>query len=875
MSLLNRLRRMTWALGEDHLRSLWAAAGSAAQRIAAGELRSICADFGMIEDEPADLRLDLSGPVAIVRISGIIGKGFSAFERRFLGLASIEEIETSFRLAFEAPGVRAIVAYIESPGGATDGLAELSDLIRTIDRTKPVVGIGINVMASAGYWLGSQCRILLADQTCQVGNVGTVGEIEDTSARDEMEGVTRYVVRTGPFKKEGVDAVTPEQLAHAQTIIDALQAVFTRHVRRARTFSSGQWAEVAKATVWVGRDAIAAGMIDRVGTLGEAIKVATRASRATNTRAIFTAGRVPDVSNAVTRTGVHRMKPKKKVDNASAAASVSATATGVEDKPGDVRPPITAEYTPAEMDAYAAGQESSLRSMMAPHDAAAAAAAAGTETPDDSSAGSLDTIDTDAVAKPLTERDVRLQVAAMLATERSGQETRRQAIAKLGAEYSIQPSTILTAMQSGTSETEFMRQALDEMGERNSPLNDITVGSDLNRDSIAPAMIDAVLVNRGMKPAYGDNGQPHKRAAEFQGHRLSDMARAHMEAWGQSTRALPPQRVCQLVFQPTTYMPYQALQTNAAFGGGAGGHSTSDFVSILRDSVNKAALLGFDESPRTWQAWMGRRTANDFKPMRAVRLGEFPALAKVEEGAEYTYATIGESEETYKLLTYGRMIAITFQTLINDDLHMLTEIPSRMGFAAARLENSLAYDTMILAANGETMGDTKALFHADHNNLLTGAALSVISLGLARAAMRLQTGIDGSIKINVPARFLIVPATLETTAQQLVASVNDPAMTPPVPNPFAPGGQNPLSVIADSVLDTDAAKAGSSNKSWYVATDSMGVSTIQCATLTGMEQPQITQIAGGSVDGTTFRVSHRFAAKAIDWRGLQKNPGPA
>ena len=122
-------------------------------------------------------------------------------------------------------------------------------------------------------------------------------------------------------------------------------------------------------------------------------------------------------------------------------------------------------------------------------------------------------------------------------------------------------------------------------------------------------------------------------------------------------------------------------------------------------------------------------------------------------------------------------------------------------------------------------------------------------------------------------RFLIVPAALETLAQQLVASINDPAKSTPVPNPFAPGGQNPLSVIADSVLDLDSAKAGSSDIAWYGATDSMGVGTIECATLTGMEQPQITQIAGGSVDGTTFKVSHRFAAKAIDWRGMQKNPG--
>jgi ClpP class serine protease len=870
---------------------MYAAAGSARRRIDAGELRPMSAEFGFIEDEPTESRLDLSGPVSIVPIHGIIGRGFSAFERRFLGLASIEEIEADFRAAFESPDVRAIVAHFRTPGGSTDGLADVADLIRSIDRSKPVIGIGVDVVASAGYWLISQCRMILADQTCQVGNVGTVGVIEDASERDKMEGITMHVVRSGPFKKEGVDAVTSEQLAHSQTIVDALQAVFTRHVRRARVFSPEQWKAVAKATVWVGRDGIAAGMIDRVGTLGDAVKVATRASRATNTRAVFTGGTLPRRSNAVTKTGVHTMTAEQRkaaakasaekagaAKAAAAAAAVVATAGVASEGAGDARlPPITADYSPVEMDAFNAGQESVLRASLAPLETDDAGNPA---APDDSSAGSLDTIAaTDkpigSTDKPLiTTADVRLAIAAALSAERRSDKTRQQAIAKLGAEYSIQPTTILAAMQGSTTETEFMQVALHEMGERNSPLQNISVGTDLNRDSIAPGMIDAILTQRGMRPAYGtEAGKPHGRCAEFQGHRLSDMARRHMEAWGQSVATLPPQKVCQLVFQPTTYMPYQALQTQAAFGGGAGGHATSDFVAILRDAVNKSALAGFDESPRTWQAWMQKRTANDFKTLHAIRLGEFPALAKVEEGAEYTYATIGEAEETYALLTYGRLIAITFQTLINDDLHMLTQIPSRMGFAAARLENALAYDTMILAANGETMGDTKALFHADHGNLLSAAALSVVSLGAARAGMRLQTGIDASIRINVPMRWLIVPAALETLAQQLVASINDPAKSTPVPNPFAVGGQNPLSVIADSVLDLDAAKAGSSNTAWYGATDSMGVGTIECATLTGMEQPQITQIAGGSVDGTTFKVSHRFAAKAIDWRGMQKNPG--
>ncbi|HDY6498146.1 TPA: Clp protease ClpP, partial [Pseudomonas aeruginosa] len=79
------------------------------------------------------------------------------------------------------------------------------------------------------------------------------------------------------------------------------------------------------------------------------------------------------------------------------------------------------------------------------------------------------------------------------------------------------------------------------------------------------------------------------------------------------------------------------------------------------------------------------------------------------------------------LATYGELFSITRQAIINDDLQMLSDIPFKLGQAAKATIGDLVY--AVLTGN-PAMSDGKALFHADHSNLLTGAAsaLSIDSL---------------------------------------------------------------------------------------------------------------------------------------------------
>jgi phage major head subunit gpT-like protein len=63
-----------------------------------------------------------------------------------------------------------------------------------------------------------------------------------------------------------------------------------------------------------------------------------------------------------------------------------------------------------------------------------------------------------------------------------------------------------------------------------------------------------------------------------------------------------------------------------------------------------------------------------------------------------------------------------------------------------------------------------ALFHANHKNLTgTRTALDVANLGKARTAMAKQTGLDGKTVLNIRPAFLVVPSSLELTAEQMIA----------------------------------------------------------------------------------------------------------
>jgi len=330
-------------------------------------------------------------------------------------------------------------------------------------------------------------------------------------------------------------------------------------------------------------------------------------------------------------------------------------------------------------------------------------------------------------------------------------------------------------------------------------------------------------------------------ARDWRGYSLIEMARAFLEGEGVRVRGLSRDEIA----------------TRAL-------HTTSDFPHILAAVTNKTLRNAYEAAPRTFQPIARRATAADFKEMHRVQLGEAPQLEKVNEAGEFKRGTIGEGKERYRVETWGKIIGITRQVIINDDLDAFTRVPSLFGTAAATLESDVVWG---IVTSNPNMADGVALFHANHKNLTgTGTALDVANLGKARAAMAKQTGLDGKTVLNVRPAFLVVPSSLEVPAEQMIAQNLVPATVLDV----VPASIRSLAVIAEPRLDP-----ASGAVPWYLFASPSAIDTIEYAYLEGQDGVFIETRIGFDVDGVEIKARLDFGAKAIDWRGMHKNAGVA
>jgi ATP-dependent protease ClpP protease subunit len=294
-----------------------------------------------------------------------------------------------------------------------------------------------------------------------------------------------------------------------------------------------------------------------------------------------------------------------------------------------------------------------------------------------------------------------------------------------------------------------------------------------------------------------------------------------------------------------------------------GGHGTSDFTKILANIQGKAVLKGWEEAPETFEAWTKKGSLNDFKSTTRAGVGTFPALPLVRESAAYEYVTVGDRAEPIALATYGSILRITRQAIINDDLSILGDMPRKMGRAAKATVGDIVYAILTNGA-ATNMSDGNALFYAGGGNLQTGggSVLQVSSLSAAKAAMRTQK--DGTRVLNVGPKYLIVPAALELTAEQLINSSVDPRDN-------KGHASNPVAGMAEIVVDgrLDAASV----TAWYMAADAGMFDTIEVAYLDGNDAPFIEEQTAWTADGVELKVRIDAAAAALDRRTLYRSAG--
>jgi hypothetical protein len=381
----------------------------------------------------------------------------------------------------------------------------------------------------------------------------------------------------------------------------------------------------------------------------------------------------------------------------------------------------------------------------------------------------------------------------------------------------------------------FTRMASEQTQIRGQQPGNVLVTAD-ETDKIRSAM--SLAIEHRVNPTVTLEG----KAREYRGMSMMEMGRDALERAGANTRGMDRVQLAQA-----------ALNVDRR---AVGMHSTSDFPTILGNTINRSLNREYVIQERTFLPWAHRGTAQDFRDMTRVSLGEFSDFKEVKEGGEYEYGTIGEGGEKYRVVKYGKIIAYTWEMMINDDLGAFSRIPRAIANAAARKQSDIVYG--ILTGN-PNMADGKPLFHADHKNISTAAAIGIDSFGAMRKGMRTQKGIDGKEFLNLTPEFLITGPNNEQLALQYTSTQFTAA---------TPGAVNVWAGLVKPIIEPRIA-----DNSWFFAASPNAIDTIEYAFLEGQGELFTTQREGFEVDGVEIKARMVFGAKALDFRGLAKNAG--
>ena len=364
------------------------------------------------------------------------------------------------------------------------------------------------------------------------------------------------------------------------------------------------------------------------------------------------------------------------------------------------------------------------------------------------------------------------------------------------------------------------------------------------------AIVNALLHRHDMRAYKLDDA-----SRDFRGMSLIDIARDCLESAGRSTRGMSRQEI--------------ASEALAAGQRSGGMHSTSDFPFVLANVANKTLRAAYEQSPQTFRPLVREVSVPDFKTVSRVQMGEAPAFERVNEHGEFERGTIGEGREQYAIATYGKVVAITRQVIINDDLSAFTRVPQAFGFQAANLESDLVWAQIV---GNPVMGDGQTLFHSTHGNVLTPGGITADTVALGFEAMRLQKGVDGKTLLNVMPSYIIAPVAAQmkvsqfltlVTANQTSNTVPDYIRTvTPIIEPRLDGGfTNPV---------TGAAVAGN-RFNWFMAAAPGMIDTVELAYLEGQQGVYTETRTGFDVDGVEVKVRLDAGAKVIDWRAFARN----
>jgi len=210
------------------------------------------------------LSLTRGEKIAVVKIEGVI---LNARD-------TIDEL----REYNDNKSVKAILLRIDSPGGAVAPSQEIYSEVKRIrdEGKKKVVASMGSVAASGGYYIASASDKIVANPGSVTGSIGVIMELANISGLMKKVGVESVVVKSGKYKDIGsiFRTMTKEERELLQGVIDDTHDQFIEAVAEGRGIKKEDIIPIADGRIFTGRQAKALGLVDEIGNMQDAIKIA-------------------------------------------------------------------------------------------------------------------------------------------------------------------------------------------------------------------------------------------------------------------------------------------------------------------------------------------------------------------------------------------------------------------------------------------------------------------------------------------------------------------------------------------------------------------------------------------------------------------------
>ncbi|MEO8150490.1 MAG: signal peptide peptidase SppA [Bacteroidia bacterium] len=178
--------------------------------------------------------------------------------------------------------VKAIVLRVNSPGGSALASDVIWREVVLAKKAKPVVVSMGDLAASGGYYISCAADKIVAQPNTITGSIGVFGLLFNMQKLfNNKLGLTFDTYKTGPYGDLGLPTrpLTESERMKMQNSVERVYDTFTKRVADGRHINQADVDSIGQGRVWSGNDALRIGLVDTLGNLGDAIKIAARLSK--------------------------------------------------------------------------------------------------------------------------------------------------------------------------------------------------------------------------------------------------------------------------------------------------------------------------------------------------------------------------------------------------------------------------------------------------------------------------------------------------------------------------------------------------------------------------------------------------------------------